>query len=221
MLSGWQVHGAVAFPSKTATAGTVITQVIPPRLGLYTNLSGFVYTAGATAHTMTVMRPFNWTTFTAAAAASQAVVNITADPGLYATAGNLKDNPGSFTPSVADNGIAANDFVVYELPDGNLVVDTVSSVSSLAITLTTNLPTGGVSKGARIWFFGIITNTNPHTGVAHATWALADSATTTHEPTGGNPLLRSTHQNHPMILHSGNATNAGTLNRCAAFYTKN
>lgn len=219
-LSGWIINGAVAFPSKTANAGTIITQVIPPRKDCYANLAAVVYTAAATAHTLTVMRPFNWTTFTADAAASQAVVNIAADPGTYSS-GGLKDNPGNYTPSVANNGIAANDFVVYELPDGNFTLDTVSSVSSLAVTLSNNVPTGGVRKGMKLWFFGIITNTNPLTGVAHATWALADSATTTLEPTAGVPLLRTTHKDHPMILHSGNATNAGTLVRASAFYTKN
>lgn len=212
----------------TQTAGTVITRLVAPREGSFTRLLSVWYTAGATAHTLTVMRPLGKTTASAAAAASQAVINITADPGDY-------DNYGVI--STANNLIAANDFCVYQTADGNYVVDTVSSVSSLAITMTTNVPTATVLAGAPFWFFGIITDTNPADNLAHPQFNLYANITTYFGTDAGEAQMGFigtipginlasataawplTGKNEPMILHSGNATNAGTLEKVTALYS--
>ena len=213
----------------TQNAGTVITRLITPMQNMFTRLLYLVYTAGATAHTLTVMRPLGVTTFTADAASGQAVVNIAEDPGAYST------NTGG-TPRTANNGIAANDFVVYEAADGTYVLDTVSSVSTLAITLSNNLPTGGVVEGGKFWFFGVIGDTNPADALAHPQFTLAASTVTT---LGGSPGeavggivgtiphgelwadmdVRHDGKNQPLIIHSGNATNAGVLEQVVAAYS--
>src|SRR5258708_3059183 len=104
----------------TQNAGTVITRLIEPRQSAFTRIMSVFTKTSTTAPILTLMRPLNRTYFTADAAASQAVVNIAADPGDYPSG-----------VRTADNVIAANDFVVYEAADGTFVLDTVSSVATL------------------------------------------------------------------------------------------
>jgi hypothetical protein len=217
-------HGVFGHGKLTQTAGTVITRLVPPREKSFTRLTSVWYTAGATAHTLTVMRPLGKTFASAAAATSQAVINIERDPGAYSAIG---------TVNTSNNAIAANDFCVYQTADGNYVLDTVSSVSTLAITMTTNVPTSTVLKGAPFWFFGIITDTNPNDNLAHPQYTLPASITTYLGSDAGEgvagfvgtiPGLAITEwpldgMNEPMILHSGNATNAGVLEKVSAIYT--
>lgn len=199
---------AIAFPAfggnslgrVTQSSGTVINRLVPPRRGAFTRVTKIVYTAAATAHTLTAMRSLGTTTLSAAAAASQAVINLTADPG----------------PS--GNGIAANDYLAIENDDGTVFLDTVSSVSSLAITMTTNLATA-LSAGQRVWFFGVAANTDPKLLAAHTAFTLTASVTTTYsEPVVG--VIASHEENEPILLQSNNATNAGTLEQVTWIHTK-
>lgn len=215
-------YGGRSYGKSTATAGTVFTRLVEPHAGMnaITRLLKAIYTAGVTAHTLTAMRPLNATTTSAAASAGQAVINLTADPGDYT---------GS---RVADNLIAANDYLAYQCADGTWVVDTVSSVSTLAITMTTNVPTGGVNSGAPVFFYGIITDTNPANSLAHPQFTLPASTVTTLEDRDvgfvssvANPNANFTNfyiasgKGQPLILHSGNASNAGVLEMVTAMYT--
>lgn len=216
---------AHAYGKLTQSAGTAIVRLIEGRAGTIARLRYLSYTAGATAHTLTVMRPLNKTCFTVLAAAGQAVVNIQANPGSYAA---LAQN--GVTIRTADNLLAGSDYVAYQCADKTWVVDTVSSISSLAVTLTTNLPTGGVLAGGVLWFFGAITDTNPGEALAHPQLALGASATTTFGSVTDNYAgflgslppyspLGMTGLGEPMLLHSGNATNAGTLDSVSVLYT--
>jgi hypothetical protein len=134
---------------------------------------------------------------------------------------------------VADNAIAANDYVVIELPDGTLYTDTVASVSSLNVTMNGTLPTGGASSGAKVWFFGITTDTNPCDGLAHPAYnALASVVTTLGDIKGdevagfiGTVAHPSTFsgmdgKGQPIIVYSNNATAAGTLDRVVAAHSQ-
>lgn len=215
------VHGIRGFGKLTQNAGTVITRLVPPLKGSITRLTSMWYNCSTTPHTLTVMRPLGKTFASAAAAASQAVINIERDPGVYNAYG---------TVNTGNNVIAANDFCVYQTADGNYVVDTVSSVATLAITMTTNVPTATVLKGAPFWFFGIITDTNPADNLAHPQFTLPASTVTIIEDQYGfintlRGLTTGTLQwplnglEEPVIVHSGNATAAGVLERLTAVYT--
>lgn len=229
MYSG-QILGTVSAPRATATADTAFTSLIKPFSGAgfspkgkpcaaYTHVSKVCYTTGGTAHPIYILRPFNYTTFSADAAASQAVVNITADPGVYST--NYLYNAPTGTFRTADNAIAANDYVCYQAADGTWVVDTVSSVSSLAITLSNNVPTGGVKKGGLFYFFGIATNTDPATGYAHPTTTIAASQTKDVTWADSNVgVVTSLHLGDPLIFYSGNGTAAGILEYLSGFYSQ-
>ncbi len=215
------LFGTKSYGRLTQNAGTAIVRLVEPRVGAFTHVSKVWYEAAATAHYMAVMRPLNRTTVASAASASQAVINITADPGDYSTA------KSGGTVRTSDNAIAANDYCVYQAADGTYVMDTVASVATLAITMTTNVPTGGVSAGAPFWFFGIHSDTNPNDATAHAKFTLPASTTTYLESdsagigfigTFSGILPAMTGTNEPVVLYIDNATNAGTLHCATAIY---
>jgi len=174
------------------------------------------YTTGITAHTIGVMRPFNYTTFTADAAAAQAVVNIKDNPGLYATTYKY---PKNGTLRVADNGIAASDYVAYQCADGTWNVDTVASVSVLAVTLTNTLPTGGVTNGGLLYFFGVIGDSDPATALVNPQTQIA--ASLTRDKSWSDSVLgvmQALHPGDPLLFYSPNTTNAGILEFISGFY---
>ncbi len=246
------VSGTFSLPSFTAAQGTVIVRGVPPwpgapgaapmlyacpsvsgvpkfsghncnnNTGCFTHISQLIYTATTTAHTLMVMRPFNFTTVSSAAAVSQAVINITTDPGIYSTK-YAYPTPGGTPPSqVADNAIAAGDYCAYQLADGTWVFDTVSSVSTLAITMTTSVPAAtsgtGVLAGSLFYFFGISTDSDPATGMVHwRTVTVAATRNTYGDSVVG--LVAGLHKGDPLIVFSGNASNAGSVDSVIGFYS--
>lgn len=210
----------------TANAGTAYTQFIESldNPGCLTVLNFAQVTVGATAQTLVAMRPLSAQALpgssgqrcscylTAAAAAGQAVININQDPGVY-TAYSFKNGA---TPRTANNGIAANDYLAFQYPDGSWGVDTVSSVSTLAITLSNNLATGGLASGAPVWFFGISTNVNPYDGLVHPTFTLPASTVVNLGSTF--PFCNSLGLAEPILLYCANGTNASVLESVGASY---
>lgn len=184
----------------TAAAGTRIRFLIPPVVRGYTRITKLVYTAGATAHTLTVPRPIGKTTANGSAAAAQAVINLTADPG---PTGNL---------------IQANDLLAIRETDGVTRLYIVSSVATLAITLTTNL-VAGVANLASVWNFGILGDTDPITGRAHPTLRGIVLVTTTYEDREGG-VIAGHEVDSPVLVDSDNATNAGVLEQLSWSYTR-
>lgn len=177
---------------KTATAATAITSLIRARRGLRGLLSKFAYTPGATSHTLTAMMPLAVQTAAVASAAAQAVITLPADPG-----------------TTASGVIAANDFLVFEVNDGQQTqqVGIVSSVGaanadgSVPVTLAANIATGGVAAGAKVWYMGA-------PGDGHAQYDLATGAQRTiSDPEAGAITTEGMFQ--PILLHVNNITNAG------------
>ena len=118
---------------KTELLDTVIYKLVPSTRGLKLAILRLTILTGGTAHVLTVMRPLNKTTASAAALASQKVVNITADPG----------------------SIATNDYCVIRLSDGTYQLNKVASVDTLAITFTDNF-TASIESGAPVYFMGVV-----------------------------------------------------------------
>lgn len=208
------VVGRKGYGRITQTAGTVITRLIEPHPDAWTRITSVTVNTAATAHILTLLRPLGRTRFSADAAAAQQVVNISADPGDYPSG-----------VRTADNAIAANDYVAYQAADGTFVLDTVSSVATLAITLATNLPTGGVKEGEYFWFFGIVTDTNPNDAQAHPRFnLLANTQTILGRDANlgtipDHKLLdigRGTFQ--PLVLVVDNGTNASTIESVGVEY---
>lgn len=192
----------------TVAADTVINRLVPPRAGMLTRVGKVVVTAAGTAHALTALRKIGRTTASAAFASGQAVINLTADPGTLTLNG------------VANaNGIAANDYVAVRESDGITRLYKVSSVSTLAITMTGNFTTGGAA-GADVWFFGVAADTDPNTGSAHPAFTVPASATTTLTGQNGG-LTASTGYDEPILVQDNNATAAGVIEQIEYAYTKN
>lgn len=211
--------GTKTYGRTVAAAGTVINRLVEPMRNASTVIAHLTYQQGVTLHTITIMRPLGSTTVASAASANQAVINITADPGVYASG-----------TRIANNAIAANDYVVYRCSDGTFVLDTVASVSSLAITMTTNVPSMGVPAGAPFWFFGTINDTNPCDSQSHPKFIMAPGYNGTLTSSnrihlGDQPgdsiagVLASFGLYEPLIIQSDNVTTTGTIEQVVTVYT--
>jgi hypothetical protein len=230
---------------NTASAGTAFAAYVPPHRGaggaammqkvvggrpnwaggLYTHVESAVYVAGSTAHDLVFMRPMNYAVVNGDVAANGTVVNVLTDPGAYSTAFKFQLPPeaAGLEATAADNGIAANDYVLVQLRDGTWHMSTVASVSSLAVTLNTAVPNvtgGGVEDGSILWFFGVASDTNPRTGRAHTAVITTASARTEIVGAKHGISVPSLGAGEPFILYSANASNQGWLASVAGRYDR-
>src|SRR5215813_9036220 len=142
------VLGTFSVGRTTQTAGTAIVQLIPPWPGpIGAAPAAFSYSRagaswlvspnfgvphvtslnvlqGSTAHTFWLAKPKNFTYFLSALAVNTTLIPnaaLAGDPGVYST-NYLYPTPGGVPPGqVADNAIAAGDYVAYQLADGTWV----------------------------------------------------------------------------------------------------
>ena len=207
-----------AFPTaNTQAAGTIITQVIPGRGNKRIKIRTIRYTSAGTAHTITIMTPLNVVKTSAAAAASQAVIVLVSDPGSYT---------GKTT---ANNLIGVSDFLVIKnATDGvqtlvqlhGSTAPVTNADGTVTVTLLANLA-AAVPAGADVYFMGAIGDTNPHTGAAHQTLAPTVSTTTDfplNTSLATDAVAVCSMLGGPVVVHSGNATAAGTFNNIAGTY---
>lgn len=186
------------------SAGTPYLLAVPGKPGAKVKIDLLEVTPAGTAHTATVMRSFGKTTLTSAAATGQAVVNIAADP----------------SGGVAPGPIANTDFVVFrQASSGIFFAAKVSSLATLALTLTANLPYALVA-GDTMWWFGAPGDTDPGTGLTHPAYPLAASTKNTISgPVSGAGFIGAKAVSSPVLVHVDNVTAAGVFNRCAWLWT--
>ena len=205
-------YGGFTNGKATQAAGTVINSLAQPRKGGFTRVTTLRYNNGGTGHTGTWLRPLGRTKTSAVGAAGQAVVNIVVDPGITTGFSN------NGVPIVNTNGIAAGHTVVIRETDGIARAYIVSSVATLAITLTTNL-VAGVNTTSDFWFMGLITDTDKRTGTAHIVANLPASVITTYaDDTAG--VCSTIGQDEPILFQSNNITAAGTVEQLSGAYTQ-
>lgn len=228
-----QSYGAFSKGRKTATAGTAIVILIPPfsnqgmpglgtgKMGLgVPHITHMIVDGTTTKQTIGILRPQNFTTFSANAAAGQAVVSLTADPGVYSTNWKYGLPNGQSGPRTADDAIASGDYCVYQAADGTYIADTAAgSYTSGTVTMTTNLPTGGVLQGGLFWLFGQTADTDPNTGEPHLSIDTTGAAARI-EYTDANGLWCALHQGDPLLIVDPNATAADTWQLVAGYYAK-
>jgi len=191
----------------------------------YTHLTTLLYTTGTTAHAITVMRPLNWTTFAAAVAKNTTAISLTTDPGLYSTSYNYP-LPGSQTAPalVADNALAAGDYVAYQLDDGTWQYDTIASgtFSGGNIVLTTGTPNRNgatIAAGRPIFWFGVPADSDPATGQPHPFFDSIASTNKIDQIGGYNGEgIVTLHPGDPMIVESNNVTATGIMDLVAGFF---
>lgn len=209
------IFGSKAYGAISAAAGTVINRLVEPMRNAATVVATFEIQIGVTNQVLTVMRPLGSTTIAAAAAAGQAVINLTADPGSWSAR------------RIVSNGIAGSDYVVYRCSDGTYVLDTVSSVATLAVTLSTNLPLDVVA-GAPLWFFGVANDTNPSDSQSNPKFnipGVAAAVSSGRFTLGDNPgetvagIISTFGKYEPLIFQLNNATTTNTIEQVVAVYT--
>ena len=242
----FNVLGTLNGPSGVAgTDATLTTVLIPPWPGapgsapfLYdprnkrfgegiTHLTALAVTNGDTAMTVSIVRPKNYTWVATANAANSTTLVLYDDPGIYSTNYKYGSNLTTGTAAVADNGIAASDWIAVQLTDGTWHVSKVTSVSTLTLTLTTATPNvtgGGAAVGSPVYFFGVAADKDPATGVVGISTSVAAVATSLagykvwNETSCG--FFSSLHPGDPMLFFNPNTTHLLTLDYVAGFYAK-
>ncbi len=252
LIAPLPVFGQFSLGKATnAVGGTAFTKLIPPWVGppgaaamIYglnanntpnwtgpsggvTHITRALYTTPSTQHNVYLMRPLNWTTFSVAVAKNATAITLAADPGVYSTNYKYSLPAGQTGPCVADNAIAANDYVAYQLADGTWVLDTIASGTfgggNLVLTTgTPNVNGATIAASSPLFFFGIKTDTDPATGGAH--WTTLTTASTNRQDifqqdntVGGFTAL---HPGDPIAFLSDNATAQGWLDLMAGYYGK-
>jgi len=211
----------------SGTGGTPFIVPVPFHPRRKTKITYLQYTPPANAQQLTLMSPFTqFAKLVAPAVAGATTFQIGADPGKYSV--NLFPGSSIPEPSVADNPIAANHIVAIQGPDRIVSVYKVASVAVAnniwTVTISTSgapyataIPTQGYPTGSTVFFFGLLTDTNPLTGLAHPTVPLATSTALT---LGANnqTVFEANERNEPVLVYSNNATAAGTLNWLSGVY---
>ncbi len=238
-LGQWSISG------QTQTQGTIITQGIPPwpssgsRFlynrssknwltcagggGAITHVTSLVYTTSSTdLKKPTLMSPLNWTYITTAAAAGATTVTLFDDPGAYSTNFRYPLGGGAAYPyNAADNLIATNDWIAFQLADGTWWWAKVT-VAGLVMTISAlPSPTGTgnvVLAGTPCFWYGIVTDTDPSTGMAHKNFQPQASATDDVYDFSG--LYSGVHPGDPLLFYDANATSAATLVTMAGYFGK-
>lgn len=194
-LYGAYISGFFPVDYHTEAANTAIDEAIQGQNGKRLALIGFEYLAAATAHTASFMYPGTSTgsrnTTSAAAASAQKVINVTNSP--LDPAGNAAD---------------ASDIVAYQCIDGSWEFNTIASVSTKAITHSTNLAKA-VASGARYVIFGVVGDLSCYNIICTA------STTIKHD---GYISIVAPYKGDPMYVSITNATNAGVLHRALFAY---
>lgn len=202
-------------PITATNASNPYAVLIPPKSNAYyTVINNLKMITPNNQQILYFMRP-KGTTTVSVAAGGQKSVTIAADPGV-----GMK-GPNGTQSQLADRGIAGNDYVVFILPDGTYWLDTVASVAAgppIVLTMTTNLPTGGLAANATMWFFGLNTDSDPITGKAFSSLFLPKAATTNYGP-ADDGIARSFKRGEPMVVYCDNASAQGWLDGLSAIYS--
>ena len=209
-----------SLPKTTQTAGTPIVMFIPPVAKRRVKLLRVDYACGTTVHTLYILKALDFTRVTTTAAGAATSLTLNASPGVY---GNTAQY-GNITPRNGNRALAAGDIVFVQLADltwYQLTISAVAAGTGTQVILTVSaLPTGGVLAGAPVWWFGTLTDYDPHTGVVQPQLLAPTASATTSYDENGNSLAEGNRVGWPMVVYSNNATAAGTFNDVAGIYAK-
>jgi hypothetical protein len=230
------IFGRRSYGKVSATANTAYTLLVEPMSPFaYTYIEFAQFTTQTTAHYITVARPLSNTTtgsvspapvpcscyLTSATAVSTAVFNVNQNPGVF-TAYNFN---GTFVPRTANVTVSSGDYVAYQYPDGTWEVNTVSSISTLAITMNNNISSAlALPAGTPIFYFGAVITTvatNPYDALKHPQFNLyaPSNPTTINFGSEGYPWMGSFNKGQPLLIYCNNITSASTLERLTAAYS--
>lgn len=179
---------------SNATAGTAYYGVVPGASLRFTGVASFVVTSGNTANDVYFMRPLGRANVTVAATTSDSSLTLDADP------------------SPSGNTIAAGDQVVVQHSDGTYrraQVNTSGWNSTTKVVTFTGTLGANVAVGAKVWNFGVNTDTDPILGTAHPIFPSTVNATRTYSWAASG--IRGHQQGDPLLFYCANATNATSV----------
>ena len=179
----------------TETAATEIDETIQGRDGQRLVLMAFDYLTLGTAHDLSIMHPGALagcrTTASADAAISQKVLNVTDAP-----------------TDPAGNDVAGSDIIAYQVTGGTWEFNTVTSLSTKAITLTTNIAIA-VESGAKVRIFGVVGD-----GAVQKIHCLASVVTSGEDAI----YAMCPYKGDPLYVYDANGSNAGFINNMLFAY---
>lgn len=185
-----------------AAADTAYYAVIPGKLQTFTRVASFQLTSGNTANNGYWMRPIGRASTTVAATTSDSSVTLDSDP------------------SPTGNTIAAGDQVVIAHSDGTYRRSQVNTSgwngTTKVLTFTGTLP-AAVAAGAKVFNFGVYTDTDPANGLAHPIVNTTANTTSTWNFQAGG--IKGHQAQDPILFYCPNATNATILNFAEYGYT--
>lgn len=191
---------AFQFFHQTQSSGTPIIQVIPPQTSRKAKLTSLVYTAGATAHDLIIMRAGNKVLTTAAQSAAGTTLVLD-------------------SASFVGQSIASGDYLIVQHSDGTYGAYLASGLSTLTVTI--GALAKNVSSGAPVWIMGSISEAWHSTlkSIASTRLTLEDAVSGIAESgwDDGTSYARGG-LGDPLMIYSANGTNAGTLDRGGASY---
>lgn len=197
----------------TASANTAITALIPPRARAFSRVTHVMYRCGTTAHTITLLKSFLPTsgavsTLTATVAASGTSATVNADPSVGSPAGAL----------------ANGDWVAIQLDSGEYFISTISGLASL--TFTVNALPSQASAGNKVYAFGVpadhaSSQTTQAPNPIKGSSILCTASVMNDWSDFASGLIQSLAQEMPLIVHSNNATAAGTFELVSGDHTIN
>lgn len=186
-INAW-VDSFKTYGYHTEAANTAIDETVDGKEGKRLALIYVNYLAAATAHSLSIMYPGEGTGCRlfcdGGAAAAQKVIDVTVAP---------KDPAG--------NAIAASDIVAYVVTGGTWEWNVVASLSTKAITHSTNVAIA-VLDGAKYMSFGVAADNSRQ--VISCTASVVTSF--------DSLIFTAPQKGDPIYVSSNNATNAGFLN---------
>lgn len=210
MSLGLVSYRSYGVPHTTAAGGTAFTALIPGNGDAVPKITKFAYTCPAAAHILYFMRPIGRALLSASVADAATSIVLASDPGAWGSA-----------KVVAANPIAANDYIAYQTDDGTWEVRVPSAVSTVdgVSTLTVTAVGAAITKSTSryVYYFGIKTDSNPETGVAHYLVKPPVNSTTVFDG-NGSAFVSAIKPGDPILVFSDNATTQGYLEYLTAIY---
>ena len=181
-----------------AATGTALVQNITGKSGKRIAIRAFGFTDSDVATSLYFMQVMGTTTIKASVASGQGSVTITAT-----TIG------GSVTTTTGE--LAADDYCVYQLDNGDYFFDLVASIAGSLVTLTAAL-TDSIAAGQTVWGFGAAGD------AGQIEYALTASSQNTEAIDGG--IFYAGAKAYPMMLYylNASATGLGTIDYITVDY---
>jgi hypothetical protein len=196
------VYGSYSWDHHTEAAATPILEVVPPVTGKKVRVTSTVYTPAATVHDIVFMRTIATVELTAASAASDTTLDLSA-----ATFGG--------------DTLASGDYVILEHGDGTYGAYLASNLATLVLTV--NAISKAANVGANVYIMGAPGDTSYHNTVK----SIASTRTEFIDPVGGVMdgdydigTYSSDGLGLPVLIYSANGTNAGVMNWGSAIYVR-